>query len=163
MAGRLVEVNLAHNISELRKVLGDSPERSDYIQTIPRRGYRFVAEVRESPGILEVVDAPTLENEQPVSHQQKPDGGNSVFRRIGLRTFVLIAFVLVVIIASGLWLRRSEPKPRFATLAILPFKPLVASDRDESLELGMAETLIARLSSVREITVRPVSSGSSAG
>jgi len=42
------EANLAHNISELRKALGDSPEKSQYIQTLPRRGYRFIAEVRQS-------------------------------------------------------------------------------------------------------------------
>ena len=40
---------------------------------------------------------------------------------------------------------------------MLPFKPLAADGRDESLELGMAETLITRLSSLREISVRPTS------
>ena len=41
---------------------------------------------------------------------------------------------------------------------MLPFKPLVADHRDESLEMGMADTLIVRLSSLRHVTVRPVSS-----
>jgi DNA-binding winged helix-turn-helix (wHTH) protein len=40
------EANLAHNISLLRKALGESPGEQHYIQTVPRRGYRFVAEVR---------------------------------------------------------------------------------------------------------------------
>lgn len=44
-----------------------------------------------------------------------------------------------------------------ATIAVLPFKPLVAEHRDASLELGMADTLIARLSG-REVIVRPISS-----
>jgi len=39
--------NLAQNISILRKALGQSPGGQDYIQTVPKRGYRFVAEVRE--------------------------------------------------------------------------------------------------------------------
>ena len=39
------EANLARNISMLRKVLGESPEDQKYIQTIPKRGYRFVAPV----------------------------------------------------------------------------------------------------------------------
>ena len=38
------EANLANNISLLRKALGDS---ANLIQTVPRRGYRFVGEVRE--------------------------------------------------------------------------------------------------------------------
>jgi TolB-like protein len=41
---------------------------------------------------------------------------------------------------------------------VLPFKPIVAESRDEALELGMADTLIARLSNSREIIVRPLSS-----
>ncbi len=40
------EVGLARNISLLRKALGDDAEK--YIETVPRRGYRFAAEVRES-------------------------------------------------------------------------------------------------------------------
>ena len=42
------ENNLAQNVSTLRKVLGQGPEGSACIETIPRRGYRFVATVRES-------------------------------------------------------------------------------------------------------------------
>ena len=45
---------------------------------------------------------------------------------------------------------------RIKSLAVLPFKPLVADDRDESLEMGMADTLIAKLSNVRDVNVRPI-------
>ena len=41
------ENNLTQNISALRKALGQNPEERTYIETIPRRGYRFVATVRE--------------------------------------------------------------------------------------------------------------------
>jgi DNA-binding winged helix-turn-helix (wHTH) protein/tetratricopeptide (TPR) repeat protein len=44
------------------------------------------------------------------------------------------------------------------TLAVLPFKSLLAGDREEALEVGMADTLISRLGNNREIVVRPVSS-----
>src|SRR5919108_6494357 len=39
------ENNLAQNISILRKALGESKEGEHYIQTVPKRGYRFVADV----------------------------------------------------------------------------------------------------------------------
>src|SRR6266571_5006256 len=39
------EVNLAQHISLLRKALGESPTEPQYIETIPRRGYRFLAKV----------------------------------------------------------------------------------------------------------------------
>src|SRR5690348_18312593 len=41
------EGNLARRIFNLRQVLGDSEDGRKYIETIPRRGYRFVAAVRE--------------------------------------------------------------------------------------------------------------------
>src|ERR1051325_7447925 len=39
------EATLAQNIFTLRKILGESPEEHQYIETVPRRGYRFVARV----------------------------------------------------------------------------------------------------------------------
>ncbi|MEK7404825.1 MAG: transcriptional regulator, partial [Acidobacteriota bacterium] len=41
------EGNLTHNISVLRKTLGEGPGEQRYIQTVPKRGYRFVATVSE--------------------------------------------------------------------------------------------------------------------
>src|SRR6187431_3665784 len=43
------EGNLTQNISLLRKALGESPGGVQFIETVPRRGYRFVAEISE-PG-----------------------------------------------------------------------------------------------------------------
>jgi len=43
------EGNLTRNVSTIRKALGDSPNEPQYIQTIPWRGYRFVADVHEVP------------------------------------------------------------------------------------------------------------------
>src|SRR6185369_7343272 len=41
------DVNLSVNISALRKLLGESENGGHYIDTVPKRGYRFVAKVRE--------------------------------------------------------------------------------------------------------------------
>jgi TolB-like protein/Tfp pilus assembly protein PilF len=41
-------------------------------------------------------------------------------------------------------------------IAVLPFKPLVAKDADASLEMGMTDTLIAKLSGIRDVIVRPL-------
>lgn len=48
------------------------------------------------------------------------------------------------------------PASSHSSIAVLPFKPLVAENSDPSLETGMADTLIARLSHIREIVVRPL-------
>jgi TolB-like protein/predicted negative regulator of RcsB-dependent stress response len=50
------DANLTQNIFTLRKVLGETAEGLKYIETVPRRGYRFVAPVDE---VLEVLNTPT--------------------------------------------------------------------------------------------------------
>lgn len=50
------------------------------------------------------------------------------------------------------------PQIAHASLAVLPFKPIVAGSRDEALELGTADTLITRLSGIADVAVRPLSS-----
>jgi serine/threonine-protein kinase len=83
-------------------------------------------------------------------------------RAVGWRTLLFTGLVLIAIsLGVFLVLKRSRSPDKTASaapiksIAVLPFKPLVAGSRDESLELGIAETLITRLSSLREIDVRP--------
>lgn len=62
------ENNLTRNISTLRKLLNPESEEDHYIETLPRRGYRFVAEVREineAPPVVEILS--------PTSHVFAPD------------------------------------------------------------------------------------------
>lgn len=46
----VTETSLAEAVSVLRQTLGDDPQRPTYIQTLHRRGYRFIAEVRDGAG-----------------------------------------------------------------------------------------------------------------
>ena len=90
------------------------------------------------------------------------DTGES--RRSKLRYVLAVSLVILlagVFAGSFYWRSRhlaaaNADKPR--TIAILPFRPLVDQNRDEALELGMADTLITRLGNNRAITVRPLSS-----
>ena len=52
-------------------------------------------------------------------------------------------------------LKSSAASTPIKSIAVLPFKPLVASERDESFEMGMADTLIIRLSRIGQLNVRP--------
>jgi adenylate cyclase len=51
------ESNLARNISTLRRELGEEPDQPQFIETIPWRGYRFLAEVRELREESEAIDS----------------------------------------------------------------------------------------------------------
>jgi Tol biopolymer transport system component/DNA-binding winged helix-turn-helix (wHTH) protein len=48
------EGNLAFTVNQLRKILGDSAQQPKYVQTVPRRGYRFVASVTRVPAAVDV-------------------------------------------------------------------------------------------------------------
>jgi TolB-like protein/tetratricopeptide (TPR) repeat protein/class 3 adenylate cyclase len=73
------------------------------------------------------------------------------------------ALLIVIALAAGFWLlsNRSEKKSTNTSaslggerrIAVLPFKPLIAENRDQVLELGMADTLIAKLSNTRRVIV----------
>ena len=80
--------------------------------------------------------------------------GAAPARRYAL--LLLFAFAALSIgLLLGLWWRRAAPTPRIASIAVLPFAPLVAAQRDEALELGLAEALITRLSA--RATLSPLS------
>lgn len=60
-AGTFVEeATLAHSISELRKALGDGNGTGPYIETVAKRGYRFVAPVRQLGAVPETARSPVL-------------------------------------------------------------------------------------------------------
>ena len=149
------EINLSNNISLLRKALGDNPQAHNYIETVPKRGYRFVAEVRVSaPG-----DATEQQPSEGVSETVPTPGHAARSWRWVLATCV----VLLSLGFSYFWNRRTVPPASvvpplaFTSLAVLPFKPLTAESHDEALGLGMADTLIMKLGGLRHLIVRPTS------
>ncbi len=96
------EANLTQNVFLLRKALGDNQDDARFIATVPRRGYRFVAEVQE-------IAAPRAAPE-PAS-APPPDLAPSAFRH---RRPALLALVLVgLALAAGLgyWAGRHGAEP----------------------------------------------------
>lgn len=143
----VTENDMTRVIAQLRKVLGDDSRQAKYIETVPTRGYRFIAEVqvtkRQEVGELDF-------NQDKKTH----------------RRFVIIAasamLVLSVIVLAYFWVsnrpRNLSSRTPIRSIAVLPFKPLDVDNSDQSLELGMADTLITKLSTIKQIIVRPTSS-----
>lgn len=91
----------------------------------------------------------------------KSPAGKSNLR---IRIIAPVAAVVVIALLSVYYLiQRRQQQAQVASaaeiksIAVLPFKPLVINDRDETLELGMADTLITKLSNIRQVDVRPIS------
>ena len=167
------EVNLAHNISVLRKALRNGGEGEEYIETVPRRGYRFIGRVRRLPSASLDFEHEERTSAKLAVVREEETGGPPrplagpldralvearVMRRWLATVVFAIAFGLVGVVVYWWAVNRPQPQqqgPPIRSIAVLPFKPLVAASRDEVLELGLADTLITRLSNIKEITVRP--------
>ena len=141
------ENNLTQNISSIRKVLGERHKENRFIATIPGRGYKFVADVRKL-GLDAELD--TDSEESPSIVQSQPTGSS----RIVMIGAALLIVAAVSIAALLLW-PSAQPSSGISSIAVLPFKPIALDKRDESLEMGMADALILKLSDVETVKVRP--------
>ena len=180
--------NLADNISIVRQALGDDPKNPQYIKTIPRRGYRFVADVREvSESGPDLVLHERSRTRIVVDEELPPDTEvmqENVLRQRSITTLlparktapwgrvaliIAACAVLGALVFAAYRMLNSKQTPvadqpssdgtmSARTLAVLPFKPLVADSHDPALELGMTDALISKLSNIRQITVRPTTS-----
>jgi len=80
--------------------------------------------------------------------------------------FLTATILLTIALVIGFWAFSHRQSQKMASaltspekrIAVLPFKPLVPENRDQVLELGMADSLIAKLSNIREIVVRSLNS-----
>jgi DNA-binding winged helix-turn-helix (wHTH) protein/TolB-like protein/Flp pilus assembly protein TadD len=163
------ENNLNQNISILRRVFGEKPGEQRFIVTIAGHGYRFVPEVTTISdsgfGMADLTSEETdIENQITNGGEQKTADKSSVQKpkaeSRNRKWLTVLAILGVFAVAAGFYLWRGNEKPADApikTVAVLPFKPLVLENRNEALELGMADTLISKLSGGEEIVVRPLS------
>jgi TolB-like protein/DNA-binding winged helix-turn-helix (wHTH) protein/tetratricopeptide (TPR) repeat protein len=148
--GRVVEENsLTQAVSMLRRALGAEAGDHRYILTVSGRGYRFVADVETDP------------DEGPPARAGSGGSLSTPARathRWSVLLGALLAFGLVAVIAWST--REPPPAPAMgqATLAVLPFRSLSAESPDPMLELGLAETVIARLSRAGSVRVLSLAS-----
>lgn len=140
------EANLSVNISTLRKILG--PAGSSYIETVPKRGYRFTATVREI-----VVGPEPSSDSQPIEPIEIPRPSRRPLR------LIVVAAAVIVVLASYLLVKAGRNRAiskvsEVRSMAVLPFRPLVQGHDDDYLGPGMADALIVKLSMVQKIMVR---------
>lgn len=148
------EANITYTVSLLRKTL-DEDDKKHFIQTIPKRGYRFTADVRE---VVEngtaVVPAETI--------LTKPPKEQIRWHFIGI---ILLGVLLLT--SFAVWWNFGDRRGlssvpvtqrHIRTVAILPLKTLTENEQSKALSLGLTDSLISRLGSLNRFAVRPLSS-----
>jgi TolB-like protein/DNA-binding winged helix-turn-helix (wHTH) protein/Tfp pilus assembly protein PilF len=159
---------LNNAVMRLREVLGDASDNPRFIETIPRRGYRFIAPVEESLYPAPSLPVPEAEHCPPNGHSETgvPSAAspaapaetsalrqvNFGWRGLGFLAFLLIAALLVFNYARP---PRTSiiPKQSSTSLVVLPLENLSGEKDQEYFADGMTDELIANLAKIRSLRV----------
>ena len=145
------ENNLTQHISALRRLLGEKHDEHRYIATIPGHGYKFVADVA-SQDIAE--SSGDSIPEEYIGVSDHPSERVFVLGRPILAVTGIL--VLIVFVSAYFFWNSSATNEAPRSIAVLPFKPIVAGKGDESFEMGMSDTIISKLANIEGIVVRPL-------
>lgn len=142
------EHSLNTAVKKLRQALGDSAEAPRFVETLPRRGYRFIASV--APVTAAAAREISPPQETVVSPGSEPP-------RVKRTALLVTALVIGLLVAGVVWRVQKEPASP-AQLAVMPFRVLGDSGRDSTyLGIGIADAITTRLAATRQIAVRPTS------
>jgi TolB-like protein/DNA-binding winged helix-turn-helix (wHTH) protein/tetratricopeptide (TPR) repeat protein len=147
--GQDIYVDFDHSlnisVNKLREALGDSASNPRFIETVPKRGYRFLAPVR--PIAANVGVSPVLPGTDPLS----PAPGTQAVAVKNSRSWYWLAWgtaAVAILVIMGLWFhqkRETASSPRRVMLAVLPFENLSPEQQEGMFVTGLHDELIAQL------------------
>jgi len=163
------EANLTVNISALRKVLSEADAERVYIETVPKKGYRFIMPIKEArdekqqePAGLEAAEArERSQRAEIVPPAASPQRASSTVRLKALRP-AAVGISLLALIGSASFVafrgRLTIPSISAAKthrLAVLPFQNLRENAESDFIGFSLADGVITKLGYVSEVVVRP--------
>ena len=157
------EGNINKNISMLRQALGESDSGHKFIETVPKRGYRFVADVREVNDNREAETERRL-TDQHDGHQlpREPREESSTPTQTRAKPFnkhwVAFVVVPVLLLAAIVYLvlmrqRNRAATPAVRSIVVLPFQNLSGDASQDYLVDGVTDALIGDLAQIGALRV----------
>lgn len=147
-------------IRKIRQALKDDPDSPRFIQTISGRGYRFLGQAepeRKDLGPKPALGASSLAEARTPLDRTATTGtiaGRPLWNRGRL---LILAIAVLGIAATAFLLNRNAAKPMahspIRSLAVLPLQNLSGDPNQDYLADGMTESIIGRLSAIRELRV----------
>ncbi len=145
------EKGLNNAIKRLRDTLGDSAEQPEFIETHPKRGYRFIGAV----AALDV--APRAEEAGVRGEVPEPAGSRVHPQRLAIGAVLSLALVVILFgfnvgdLRDRLLARDSAPQ--IQSLAVLPLQNLSGDSTQEYFSDGLTDTLITNLAQIGSLRV----------
>jgi TolB-like protein/DNA-binding winged helix-turn-helix (wHTH) protein/Tfp pilus assembly protein PilF len=142
-------------ISKIREALGDSPEHPRFVETVARRGYRFLADVAVTcDGRAKTVpDDPAYEGSPAFSPALTT---TYKIAKPGYRARLLFGLGLALVVASAVsWVFYHDiySSPAIRSLAVLPLENLSGDSSQDYFADGMTDALITRLAQISTLRV----------
>ena len=147
-------------INKIREALGDSAENPRFVETVARRGYRFLAGV--SPVAATAGKQPSLASHESVVPPPDPgrvglvDSDTPPKRARRTRSWMGVGLGLALLLAAALsWVfyLQSQSAPRIRSLAVLPLESLSGDASQDYFTDGMTDQLIADLGQISALRV----------
>lgn len=159
------EGNINKNISMLRQALGESDSGHKFIETVPKRGYRFVADVREvndereAELLAPAAPGRTNENQRPreTDEQSLPLSAATQVKRFN-RHWIALVVVPVMVLAAIVYVVLIRQRSRAATpavrsIVVLPFQNLSGEVSQDYFVDGVTDALIGDLAQIGALRV----------
>ena len=150
------EQNLNRAVNKLRDALGDSADNPRFIQTLPRRGYRFIAPTEKAAS-----STSNLASQAQLQATPKAVESRRGYAGVFQSTPVLIG-VLSIVVLSTLILWRAISDTSLAStsssinsIAVLPLEANSSDHAQDFLRVALADEVATYLSSLDSIVVRP--------
>lgn len=158
--------NLNQAISSLRRCLADSPSAPRFIQTIPGRGYRFIAPIEDAPSRDTAADAGATEASDTFDSRPSRESSPRPIRLPLPRVWHALAIVLLLALGAAVVVERDpaarRPQadaarvldaPLPSSLAILPLTELNAPTDDGLFAAGLHDEMIQQLARIKSLKV----------
>jgi DNA-binding winged helix-turn-helix (wHTH) protein len=145
-------VNFEHGLNaavkRLRRALNDSADNPRFVETLPLRGYRFIAPVQAADPATQ--DAPAIPIVGELSEGTAEPQGPGWPRAWWIGGFALL---VVLAVSTFLMLRPATRPPSIRSLAVLPLANLSGDASQEYFSDGMTDELITELGQIGELRV----------
>lgn len=145
------EQGLNTAVKELRSALSDSAESPEYVETVPRIGYRFIAAVEAVPleetSALPARAASVAAAAIPAATSTEPSSARPAASLRWPAIAAAVAAVLISVSAYWWWHKRADAQPTQGLMvAVLPFENLTGDSSQDYFSDGLTEEMIAQLS-----------------
>ena len=145
-------------INKIREALGDSAESPRFVETVARRGYRFIADVRIAEGAsVPSTELATQPSPAPDNHDRQDVGPLAMLTRLlQLHAWKISGFMLIALLAFlAAWRVHGGNRPSMVirSLAVLPLESLSSDASQDYFADGMTDELISDLGQISALRV----------